>query len=63
MAINDCKNEIINFVLNSTDMDNYIVATFIAGMQAKKSTSTSTLFSNAKDDDRQPQKPPENRSA
>lgn len=36
-----CKDEIISFIMNSSDADNLIIATFIAGMQAKKSTTVS----------------------
>lgn len=58
MNISVNKDEIINFVMQSSDADNLIIATFIAGMQAKKNTSQCH-----KDDDRQPRKPPAGRPA
>lgn len=33
----NCKEEIIDFVMNSSDADNLIIAAFITGMQARKS--------------------------
>lgn len=39
MTINSRKDEIIGFVMNSSDTDNLIIAAFIAGMQAKKDIS------------------------
>lgn len=38
MTIRENKNSLINNVMNLSDMENLIVATFIAGMQAKKDT-------------------------
>ena len=35
MEVSGCKDEIIDFVLHSSDLDNFILATFIAGMQSK----------------------------
>lgn len=58
MNISINKDEIINFIMESSDADNLIIATFIAGMQAKKNTTQ-----RHKDDDVQPHKPTENRSA
>lgn len=57
MVDNSCKDEIIRFVMNSSDSDNFIIATFIAGMQARKSVSST------KNDDKQSRKPPEHCSA
>ena len=57
MMNNNCKDEIIRFVMNSSDSDNFIIATFIAGMQATKSVSSN------KNDDDQPCDPPEHCSA
>ena len=39
--------------MQSSDADNLIIATFIAGMQAKKNTAQCQ-----KEDDRQPREPP-----
>lgn len=41
MLKEDYMEEIISFVKNSSDMDNLIVATFIAGMQAKRTVAVS----------------------
>lgn len=57
MNISINKDEIINFVMQSSDADNLIIATFIAGMQAKKNTAQYHM-----DDDMQPRKPPADRS-
>lgn len=48
MKISKCKDEIISFVMNSSDADNLILSTFIAGMQVNKSVSSSELNSNSK---------------
>lgn len=58
MDINISKDEIINFVMQSSDADNIIIATFIAGMQAKKNNAQ-----RHDNDDRPPCRPPENRTA
>lgn len=36
----DFQNEIIEFIKHSSETDNLIIATFIAGMQAQKSMDT-----------------------
>lgn len=59
MNISVNRDEIINFVMQSSDADNLIIATFIAGMQAKKNT----IIQCHKNDDGQPRKPTENRTA
>lgn len=46
MKINDCKEEIISYVMNSSDVDNFIIATFIAGMQAKRNVRSSKNNNN-----------------
>lgn len=38
MEDHNCKDEIIRYVLNSSELDHLMIATFIAGMQAKKNT-------------------------
>lgn len=47
MTINSNKDElikdIINFVLNSSDVDKIILSTFIAGMQAKENSLPNIL--------------------
>lgn len=57
MTNDSCKDEIIRFVMNSSDSDHFIIATFIAGMQATKNVTTN------QNDDRQPRKPSKNRPA
>lgn len=53
MKLITCKEEMIRFVMNSSDADNRIIATFIANMQAKKSTTVDDV----RTDDRQIHKP------
>lgn len=47
MEMKNCKDEIIQFVLHSTDQDNRMIAAFIAGMLAKEQP---THEENAKDE-------------
>ncbi len=58
MTIREYKDEIINYVENSSDLESLIISTFIAGMQAKKNIS---IYQN--DEDLQPPKSMTNPSA
>lgn len=59
MTVSGYRDEIIDFVINSSDVDNLIIATFIAGMQATKSNRAA----NRLEDDEPPHKPSVNCSA
>lgn len=62
MKSNNCKDEIIRFVMNSSDLDNFIIATFIAGMQAKKNMNSSELHKAKQGEAMQSQNLQENHS-
>lgn len=49
MSKEDCINEIVSFVKNSSDSDNLIIATFIAGMKANKTIGVSPSVTNEKE--------------